>query len=240
VQVELASVRFSKIGIVTRDAQGNYDVGPFPRIGGPFETAQSFFTAWARYAEFPARSFELLARMAEQGQENLAREVSDSIARFPSRLIQIISKQTTLKPGPFPVCHNDLMHSNIIVDKNLKALGIIDWEGACTLPWELVEYPLFLDTLPRAFSAPDKYNDEGVPLDPETKECWLDRERYLDMVQKADSNDHQLSRSLGSAKDLALAYVMRAFQAGKLGFYDRVLDQYLEQTLLYSGEDGWS
>lgn len=50
------------------------------------------------------------------------------------------------------------MHSNIIVDEEYAVLGIIDWEGASALPWELVEHPLFLKTLPRTFSTPDVYD----------------------------------------------------------------------------------
>jgi hypothetical protein len=139
------------------------------------------------------------------------------------------AKHITLKSGPFPVCHTDLMHSNIVVDNKYKVLGIIDWEGACTLPWELVEYPLFLDTLPRVFNTPDKYAAKGEPLEADTRQCWNDRKEYLEMVRSAENTDHRLSESLRDPKGQSLAYAIRLFNLGNLGFYDRILDQFSYQ-----------
>lgn len=221
-------MRFSKIGIVVRDVHGEYDVGPFPDLGGPFETSSSFFQAWAQHARFPTRSLELLRQMSDGNQKQLAHEISDAIAQFPTRLATMAKAgQMNLKVGPFPVCHTDLMHSNIVVDEGCQVLGIIDWEGACTLPWEMVEYPLFLDTIPQIFNTPDKYDRDGKPLDDDTRQCWQDRETYLGMVRSAECTDHQLSDSLGDVKSLGLAYAVRLFNAGKLGLYNQVLDQYL-------------
>ncbi|KAK9773057.1 hypothetical protein AB5N19_05763 [Seiridium cardinale] len=228
LQKKLASVRFSKIGIVVRDVHGEYNIGPFPDLGGPFKTSSSFFEAWAQYAQFPTRSLELLRQMSDGNQKQLAHEISDAIAQFPTRLAEMAKAgYMNLKAGPFPVCHTDLMHSNIVVDEGCRVLGIIDWEGACTLPWEMVEYPLFLDTIPQIFNTPDKYDRDGKPLDDDTRQCWQDRETYLGMVRSAECTDHRLSDSLGDVKSLGLAYAVRLFNAGKLGFYDQVLDQYL-------------
>ncbi|KAH8198186.1 hypothetical protein TruAng_007667 [Truncatella angustata] len=72
VQVDVASVRFRKIGIVTRSVQGHYDIGPFPHIGGSFETAASFFEAWAAHAEFPTSSFKYLHQIEDTVSEESA------------------------------------------------------------------------------------------------------------------------------------------------------------------------
>ncbi|KAI1182632.1 kinase-like domain-containing protein [Nemania serpens] len=227
MQVELTSVRFSKIGIIKRDADGKYDVGPFPDIGGPFDSAASFITAWAQHAIFPIGSLNLLAEMERGPQRDIAQAVRASVKDFPARLKSMMeTKQIIMKDGPFPVCHTDLMHSNIVVDKDYKVLGIIDWEGACTLPWELVEYPLFLDTLPRVFNTPDEYDARGEPLAADTRQCWYNRKEYLEMVRLAESFDQRLSDSLADSKGQGLAYAIRFFNPGKLGFYNRVLDQY--------------
>jgi len=58
------------------------------------------------------------------------------------------SRLSTSNEGPFLQYHDDSLHSNIIVDKNFSVAGIIDWEGACTVPWELVAFPEFLQAIP--------------------------------------------------------------------------------------------
>ena len=57
--------------------------------------------------------------------------------------------------GPFPLAHDDFLHSNIIVDEdNFDVTGIIDWEGACTVPWELIAFLDFLTAMPVSFDLP--------------------------------------------------------------------------------------
>lgn len=227
--MKLAKLTFPKIGIVTKDAHGRYDIGPFPNLGGPFDTATEFFIAWARCANFPTASLDLLAQGASQ-QEDLIYEIKASIYDFPGRLSGMVkSREIILKGGQFPICHADLMHSNIVVDNDYNVLGFIDWEGACTLPWELVEFPLFLDTIPQAFNTPDKYDKQGTPLDPDTRQCWHDRMLYLNCVKSCESADnHRLSEALEDPRSQSLAYAMRHFNQGKLGLYNRILDQYVE------------
>lgn len=117
-----------------------------------------------------------------------------------------------------------MYHSNIIVDQQYNVLGVIDWEGACTLPWELVEFPLFLETLPVRMDAPWNYDQNGEPLDKERKLRWQERDEYLQMVARADT---KLSQTLGSRKAQNLAYALRAYlNPGKLAFYTEVLDEF--------------
>ncbi|MBE3046700.1 phosphotransferase [Candidatus Bathyarchaeota archaeon] len=53
------------------------------------------------------------------------------------------------------LCLTDFLHSNIIVDEESSAVtGIIDWEGAYTVPWELVAFPEFLQAMPPTFDLP--------------------------------------------------------------------------------------
>lgn len=168
--------------------------------------------------------------MASTQTDSIVQEISESIDEFPSRLATMVaSEQIPLDTGPFPICHADLMHSNIVIDDQHNMLGIIDWEGACTLPWELVEYPLFLSTTPRVFSMPDRYDGMGEPIDTETKQCWQDRKSYLGFVELSERTDHRLSENLADTKRQDLACVIRLFSQGKLGFYNRVLDQYSQQ-----------
>ena len=55
-QTEMSSIMFPKIGAIFRAEDGNYDVGPLPGLGGPFNTATEYLRAWARNARFASLS----------------------------------------------------------------------------------------------------------------------------------------------------------------------------------------
>lgn len=121
-----------------RGNDGTYDIGPFPDIGGPFETATAFFKAWATYAKFPT-PMDMIRKSMNGGP---VEEVLKSIEDFPFAVCAMADRLSSTDRGLFPVTHRDFFHSNIVIDKRYNIIGIIDWEGACTLPWELVDFPL--------------------------------------------------------------------------------------------------
>lgn len=49
----MTSIRFPKIGMISLRVNGSYDIDPIPGLGGPFESAQDYFIAWADNAKFP-------------------------------------------------------------------------------------------------------------------------------------------------------------------------------------------
>ncbi|KAI1267856.1 kinase-like domain-containing protein [Xylariaceae sp. FL1019] len=229
--VQMTALRFSKIGSIVRMASGKYDIGPLPNIGGPFSTASSFFAAWADHAKFPSDGERILQLMAG----GPAKEVLEGINEFPSRVKSMVPQlcRTKTDHGPFPLCHVDLFHSNIIVDDNFKTLGIIDWAGTCTVPWQVVSCPPFLRCMPVSFDLPDKYDCDGKPIDAEDKQRWKERQDYAEMVrlaERATSNDNMLSTCLSDEISQTLAYVVTAYENGKMGFYNRVMDD-LERIL---------
>lgn len=227
----MASVCLPKRGTIIRSKDGRYDVGPFPDIGGPFETATAFFAAWAAHARFPKSAAEIRRSMGNGPVE----EVLRSIAEFPQMLGAAANRLSICDEGPFPVSHRDLLHSNIVVDGDYGILGVIDWEGACTVPWELVEFPLFLSTVPVVMDAAWNYDREGVPLDEETRRTWRERREYVGRVRRVEEvegSDDMLSRTLANQNGQNLAYEMRAYlEPGKLGFYHRVIEAFDSQRI---------
>lgn len=210
-QVQMTALRFPKIGTIIKGKDG-YDIGPFEDIGGPFDTAAAFFEAWAEHARFPFRE-ERIREMMRGGPTD---EVLKAINEFPSQIKAMagLLSDHDGNNGPFPLCHADFLHSNII-----------DWEGACTLPLELITFPSFLRASPAPFDSPENFDKDGQPVDAEEKQRWQDRKDYVQMVQSAEGGDNVLSTCLGNEKHVALAYCMTAFKGGKLGFYNRVIDE---------------
>ncbi|KAL4945884.1 hypothetical protein BDV06DRAFT_229742 [Aspergillus oleicola] len=213
------------------DGNESFDIGPLPGIGGPFSTAHEFFEAWAVYAEsrFPQSESEIRECMRGSPFEE---EIMKSISAFPKRLRELAAQGRISIPeyntGPFPLYHPDLYHSNIIIDDAYKILGVLDWEGACSVPWEIVQPPLFIHNLPRAMDDPENYDVDGWPKDEDTRVRVEERGEYVGFVREMEQEtgtDGRLSNVLGNGNLQGLAYAVQVFlDPGKMGFYTRVLD----------------
>ncbi|KAL0941928.1 uncharacterized protein CTRU02_204691 [Colletotrichum truncatum] len=219
--VQMTSLRLPKIGTVIRRDDGVFESGPIPGIGGPFDTATAFFEAWADKVKFKLDK-ETITKMMERGPIT-AEETLQIIDEFPSQIKDMAKHLPFRNEGPFPLCHDDFLHSNIMVDEaSFIVTGIIDWEGACTVPWGLIAYPEFLQVMPPSFGLPQDYDQDGQPLDEFVKEMWRERKDYVEMVKRVEGEDSLLSNSLSNNLNQALAYSYGAYDNGKLGFYDRV------------------
>ena len=114
----------------------------------------------------------------------------------------------------------------MVNENSFNITGIIDWEGACTVPWELIAFPEFLQAMPASFDLPQKYDRDGQPFDEEVRQTWRERQEYIEIVRSAELEDNLLSTCLSSNRSQALAYAYGAFTSiGKLGFYDRVIEE---------------
>ncbi|CAG8076065.1 unnamed protein product [Penicillium salamii] len=112
----------------------------------------------------------------------------------------------------------------MVDEKDFAVTGVIDWEGACTAPWELIAFPDFLTAMPVSFDLPQKYDRDGQPFDEELRETWRERGEYIEMVKSAELKDSLLSACLSSDRNQAIAYSYGAYTSvGKLGVYDRVM-----------------
>lgn len=74
----------------------------------------------------------------------------------------------------------------MLVDSVFNLVGVIDWEGAHTVPWECITFPGFLETMPPSFDLPTNYDASGRPLDEETWELWEERRWYVELGKAAE------------------------------------------------------
>ncbi|KIH94918.1 hypothetical protein SPBR_03758 [Sporothrix brasiliensis 5110] len=229
--VQMTSLRLPQIGTIRKTANGTFEAGPIPGIGGPFDTATDFFLAWADHVQFPRQPSEIVDIMGGAPEtEHVLHAVETFLDRFRAVVPQFVARSSRGRDtGPFPLCHPDFLHSNIIVagDDDYTVLGVIDWEGACTLPVELIRFPRFLDAMPRRFGRPSHYGPDGLPRDEDERQLLRERREYVQMVaewEAREGTDHTLSICLADENAQALSYVMEAFDGGKMGFYDDLLD----------------
>lgn len=221
-QVKITALRFPKIGTILKTQDGEWDIGPLPDIGGPFDTATQFFEAWVDHVKFPHDQHHILEMMKGQPAQR-TQEVLQAVMEFPSQIRAMASRLSQHNDGPFPLCHRDFIHSNMIVNEAFDVIAVIDWEGACTLPQELICFPDFLRATPIQFNPSESYAADGLPKDDKERQRWVEREEYLEMVRAAEGIDHVLSGCLSDEKALALSYSMQAYCNGHLGYYDKVI-----------------
>ncbi|RHZ43885.1 uncharacterized protein CDV56_102637 [Aspergillus thermomutatus] len=224
IQVQMSSIRLPRIGSVIRRDNNSFDVGPLPKIRGPFSTATEFFKAWAKHAKFPL-SDEDIRKLINGGPTD---SILCLINAFPSCLREMACRVSANDNGPFLLYHPDFYQSNIIVDESFRVLGVIDWEGACTVPWELVEPPLFLSMVPPAMDDPRNYEANGQPKDFDSRRRLNERAEYAKYVQKKEEElkgDDKLSQVLLDPGAQGLAHAIKVYHdPGKLEFYCKAID----------------
>ena len=225
-QVEISSITFPKIGSLIRNPNGTYDVGPLPRLGGPFSTATEYLRAWTKHTEFYGGTNGLKENSGSYGDEILR-----GVLAFPQKVSELAGRIAVRDHGPFPLIHPDFNHSNIIVDDNWKVLGVIDWEYAQSAPWETVEFPLTLGICPRPIDAPWNYDENGVAKDEDTRIRIKERDDYQVMIEEFERSEGKppvLSDVLGDQAGQDLATAIRYLSiVGMQGFYDKVFDAFV-------------
>lgn len=222
--MQLSRVKLPKIGtLVSLNADGTYQQGPVPGLGGPFNTATEFFQAWSAKAKFGTTEGKL-----REASGPYAAEIIASVSSFPQAISRLAHRLSVLDHGPFPLCHGDFGHNNVIVDDSYRIIGVIDWETAFAGPWEIFgDYPLTISTVPPAMDGPGNYNEDGSPNDADLAQKYMDQKAYVAAVTREEDRigeiTHRLSEALRDSKRQHLATAMRLFQSGKAGWYGKLI-----------------
>lgn len=133
VLLQLSTLQFSKIGYLHEDADGQYRIDAMvDRRGnrvGPFSTASEYYR-W--------RANQPLIR-----SNNSSVDLQDAFFHSYLYKLSLPFLMHGFHPeGPFPLAHNDLGVHNVLFDESGNLKGVIDWTGACIVPWEsFAQYP---------------------------------------------------------------------------------------------------
>jgi isoamyl acetate esterase len=127
VVVQLSTLQFPQIGYLQEGADGKVFIDAMvDRSGkrfGPLTSAAAYYK-W-------------------RGQQPLIRSNNSAVdlheAYYHSHLYKLtlpFLMDGFRTEGPFPLSHNDLGVHNMLFDENWKLKAVIDWTGACIVPWE--------------------------------------------------------------------------------------------------------
>lgn len=208
---------------------GTYRQGPLPILGGPFDTAADFFRAWSAKVEFG-----LSERQLRDAAGPYADEILLSLSAFREWVNDNAECLSVNNTGPFPLCHGDFGHNNIVFDDRYRLLGVIDWEAAFAGPYEIsCEFPLSISLIPPAMDVPWKYDEAGCPKDPEDRQKFADRATYIAIVLQKEqerglTKGYTLSAALMDAQRQYLASAMRLYQSGIPGWYFKVAEGFMK------------
>ncbi|KAK0100468.1 hypothetical protein ONS95_008418 [Cadophora gregata] len=232
IHVQLSAVQLPKIGtIVSINRDSTYQQGPIPGLGGPFDTATEFFKAWAAKVEFGMSDEQLRAASGPY-----AAEIIPSVSSFAKAINELAGRLSIRDRGPFPLCHGDFGHNNVIVNDRYHILGVIDWESAFAGPWEVfADFPLTFQTVPPAMDAPWNYDEEGSPQSTDLIQKFADQKAYMAAVRQEENRNDGislcLSEALGDSRRRQLATAMRLYQNGKVGWYSKLIDEFLSELI---------
>ena len=66
--------------------------------------------------------------MQHSGGPITAEEMISILSAFPHQIRALADQLSATNDGPFPLCHTDFLHSNIMVDESdFTVTGVIDW-----------------------------------------------------------------------------------------------------------------
>lgn len=96
----MASLRFPKIGTIVRaEDDGSYTIGPFPDIGGPFNTATEIFESQPSHAKFPC----FLTKYGKNARGSPRKRFSCRFLEFPSAVREKAHQLFSSDRRPFPL-----------------------------------------------------------------------------------------------------------------------------------------
>ncbi|THV79193.1 hypothetical protein D6D17_06264 [Aureobasidium pullulans] len=227
IHVRLSCIRLPRIGkIIGINEDGTYQQGAIPGIGGPFDTAAEYYTAWSKNV-----SFGLGEERLRQASGEYAEEVVASTALFKRSIADLADKISTPinNRGPFPLIHGDFGHHNILVDDDYRVKGVIDFEYAFAGPWEIAaSFPKNLLSIPRVVDAPWNYDADGNAIPQDLVQTLMYQKNYIKAVEMEESRlgkDCILSTAMLDTERQQLGEALGSFREGVAGFYGHLTEE---------------
>jgi isoamyl acetate esterase len=129
IYFQLSTIRFDKIGRLTKKGEDievtSFHLWSYDKATAPLATSLEYF-----YLSLQERNRAALRHRST----DYTKEFETASWVLSQSLPNIVLEKAIY--GPFPLCHVDLHHGNILFNERWEITGIIDWTGAQTVPWE--------------------------------------------------------------------------------------------------------
>lgn len=171
IQVQLASLRFDKIGSLYEQEEGSFAIGPELETGkGPWTSASEYYQDLANHVR----------SVADKDASPDIRE-SPSFYGIPDCFPELMQAVGDASQREFGLVNRDFGAHNVLVNSSFEIIGLIDLDGVMAAPIEKVaQLPLFMGA---------QREPPGVP---ETRPAAIERikeyahlvPRYTDLVRR--------------------------------------------------------
>ena len=132
IMVELATCKFDRIGSIFANANGNFEIGPLLETdGGPYFTAQEYYQAVSEHR------FHYYARESFANNQEAKRAGGLHLPVLFNNFMPIFTNSKVDK-GPFSLTNTDFGSHNVLVDKQLNIIGLIDCDNIFAAPVHVV------------------------------------------------------------------------------------------------------
>lgn len=115
----------------------------------------------------------------------------------------------------------------MIIDEQYNLLVVIDWEDAFVAPWEMVELAKELSIVPPMMDGPLYHETEAK------HQQKAERREYIELARQAETTrglENRLSTTLADSDVQNLAHAMWLFEGGRIGLYDRVVEEIMNKN----------
>jgi hypothetical protein len=130
ITYQLSKIQFPLIDSPSLNVNGEILIGPNSETSlGPFATATEFYASEAELLHKAAISVSTEDRAK---RKFVAALWKDAILLFAD---------PKHDKGPFPLSHGDLHADNVLVDESGTVTGVLDWDFATTLPFDVFAMP---------------------------------------------------------------------------------------------------
>ncbi|KAJ5726089.1 uncharacterized protein N7483_007446 [Penicillium malachiteum] len=139
IQVELASIKFDKIGSLYENQEtGEFYIGPDSETGqGPWGSSLEYYRYLAN---------ETLQNCLRYAPEDTKDDISFSLPVIFERLVAMYTEESSI-PGPFGLTHETFGASKTLVNEQFDIMTFIRYRGFLSGPIELqAQFPLFSRT----------------------------------------------------------------------------------------------
>ncbi|KAI9789351.1 MAG: hypothetical protein M1816_006240 [Peltula sp. TS41687] len=221
LQYQMATVSLSKLGSLVLKADGTVEIGPLPAsfgFQGPFTSPAGFFISWAAHAKSASSAF-----LHDQFEDDLTlRDLKQAVISFPSRLKETMEQRppSACETG-YPIVHRDFLMHNILFDDAYNVVGVIDWEGAHSAPFEVFA------ALTNLYSCFDLKTVQAIPDGEEDGRSYIEDVMDQEMMM---SGEPKLSAAFASILG-DIGHWMISFEEGKIAPFTDVLDRYTTMSV---------
>jgi isoamyl acetate esterase len=142
IYVQLSTINFDKIGRLYRKGKEvdviSFVIGDNDELASPLATSLEYF-----YLNVRSRNRATLQSVPSADRVEDFKTAGWVLGQS---LTNVVIERAMY--GPYPLCHMDLHHGNILFNEQYDITGIVDWTGAQTVPWERLAANIEFVTFP--------------------------------------------------------------------------------------------